>query len=318
MEWLNYHHLLYFWTVAREGGVARAAGKLGLAQPTVSAQVNALEDALGERLFDKQGRGLALTEVGRTVYQYADEIFALGRELLDTVKDRPTGRQGRLSVGVSDVVPKLVASRVIAPALAMKSPPRVFCREGKPDRLFADLAVHGLDLVLTDAPVPPGLRVKVFTCQVAESGVTFFAAKGVASKLAGRFPRLLDGAPMLLPSDTSALRRPLEQWLDARGLRPTVVAEFDDSALMKTFGESGAGVFAAPSMIEKEVRRQYEVAVVGRTTEVRERFYAVLAERKVTNAAVKEILRGSDPEFSLFSKADPFSAPEKRVSFRKK
>lgn len=291
MEWLNYHHLLYFWTVAREGTVRRAADRLRLAQPTVSAQIRALEHSLGERLFDKQGRGLALTDVGRTVYQYADEIFALGREMVDTVKDRPTGRQGRLSVGVSDVVPKLVAYRVIAPALAMPGAPRVFCREGKPDRLFADLAVHGLDLVLTDAPVPPGLRVKVFTHAVAESGVTFFAAPAVAGTLNGRFPKLLDGAPMLLPSDTSALRRPLEQWFDACGVRPAIVGEFDDSALMKAFGESGAGVFAAPSMVEKEVLRS-GLRVLGRAREVRERFYAVVAERKVTNPAVKEIVSG--------------------------
>jgi LysR family transcriptional activator of nhaA len=299
MEWLNYHHLLYFWTVAREGGVARAGEKLRLSQPTISAQVKALEDALGERLFEKQGRGLALTEVGRVVYQYADEIFALGRELLDTLGDRPTGRQGRLSIGVSDVVPKLVAARVIAPALAMKNPPRVVCREGKPDRLFADLAVHALDLVLTDAPVPSGVRIKAFTHQLAESGVTFFAAGAVADRLTGRFPRRLDHAPMLLPSDTSALRRPLEQWLEGHQLRPVIVGEFDDSALMKAFGESGAGVFAAPSMIEKEVRREYRVKVVGRTEEIRERFYAVLAERKVTNAAVLEIVKSDRDEFQF-------------------
>ena len=293
MEWLNYHHLRYFWTVAREGGVARAAEKLRLAQPTVSAQVNALEAALGERLFEKQGRGLVLTEVGRVVYQYADEIFVLGRELLDTVKDRPTGRQGRLSVGISDVVPKLVAYRVIAPALAMPNPPRVLCREGKPDRLFADLAIHGLDLVLTDAPAPAGLRVKVFTHPVVESSVTFFAAPALAKKLAGRFPRRLDGAPMLFPSDTSALRRPLEQWLDAHHVRPLVVGEFDDAALIKAFGESGAGVFADPSIIEKEVRRQYRVKVLGRTDEIRERFYVALAERKITNAAVKCIVQSA-------------------------
>ncbi len=289
MEWLNYHHLLYFWAVAREGSVARAAETLRLAQPTVSAQVNALEASLGEPLLEKQGRGLVLTDVGRTVYQYADEIFALGREMVDTIKDRPTGRQGRLSVGVSDVVPKLVAYRVIAPALAMANAPRVFCREGKPDRLFADLAVHALDLVLTDAPVPPGLRVRVFTHAIAESGVTFFAAPAVAAKLDRRFPRLLDGAPMLLPSDTSAIRRPLEQWLDAHAVHPAVVGEFDDSALAKAFGESGAGVFVAPSMVEKEVLRS-GLRVLGRAREVRERFYAVVAERKVTNPAVKEII----------------------------
>src|SRR5574338_257409 len=290
MEWLNYHHLLYFWTVAREGGVARAAEKLRVSQPTVSAQVRALEETLGERLFQKEGRRLVLTEVGRTVAHYADEIFSLGRELLDTVHDRHTGRPLRLNVGVTDVVPKLLAYRVIAPALAMDTPVRVVCREGKPEPLFADLAIHALDLVVADAPVPAGMRVRVYNHLVGESGIGFFATPALARRLKGRFPAQLDGAPVLLPSESCALRRPLEQWLDQNRVHPLIVGEFDDSALMKSFGEAGAGVFVAPAVVAEEVKRQYSVRQIGGTDEVKERLYAVTAERKVKHDAVVRIL----------------------------
>lgn len=290
MDWLNYHHLLYFWTVAREGGVARAAEKLHLSQPTVSAQVRALEEALGERLFHKQGRRLELTDIGRTVAQFADEIFTLGQELLDTVHDRPTGRPLRLNAGVTDVVPKLLASRLLAPALAMSTPVRVVCREGKPEPLFAELAIHALDLVVADAPVPAGVKVRVHNHMVGESGVSFFAAPALSARLKGRFPGTLDGAPFLLPSDGSALRRPLEQWLDRQRVRPAIAGEFDDSALMSSFGQAGAGAFAAPTIIEDEVKRQYGVRIIGRTEDVRERFYLVTAERKVKHEAVLKIL----------------------------
>lgn len=290
MDWLNYHHLLYFWTVAREGGVARAAEKLRVSQPTVSAQVRALEGALGERLFQKQGRRLVLTDVGRTVAPFADEIFTLGQELLDTVHDRPTGRPLRLNVGVTDVVPKLLAYRLMAPALTMGTPVRVVCREGKPEPLFADLAIHALDLVVADAPVPLSIKVSVYNHPIGESGVTFFAAPALARRLKGSFPRRLDGAPLLLPSEGSAVRRPLEQWLDRHRIKPVVVGEFDDSALMKSFGEAGAGAFVAPSVVRDEVERQYAVRVLGHTEEVRERLYAVTAERKVKHEAVLKIL----------------------------
>jgi LysR family transcriptional activator of nhaA len=290
MEWLNYHHLLYFWTVAREGGVARAAEKLHVSQPTVSAQVRSLEQTLGERLFRKEGRRLVLTEVGTTVAQFADDIFRLGQDLLDTVHDRPTGRPLRLNVGVTDVVPKLLAYRVIAPALAMSTPVRVVCREGKPEPLFAELAIHALDLVVADAPVPPGINVRVHNHIVGESPVSFFARPALARRLKGGFPAHLDGAPLLLPSEGSALRRPLEQWLDQHRVRPVIVGEFDDSALMKSFGEAGVGVFVAPSLVADEVKTQYRVRQIGETDQVKERLYAVTAERKVKHEAVLRIL----------------------------
>jgi LysR family transcriptional activator of nhaA len=292
MEWLNYHHLLYFWTAAREGGIARAAEKLGVSQPTVSAQVRALEAVLGDPLFAKQGRRVVLTETGSTVAQFADEIFRLGQELLDTVHDRPTGRPLRLNLGITDVVSKLLAYRLVAPALSMDIPVRIICREGKPEPLFAELATHALDLVIADAPVPPAIKVKVFTHLLGESGVTFFAAPAILRQVRGRFPRRLDGAPMLLPSEGSALRRPLEQWMEAQKVRPVVIGEFDDSALMKAFGQAGAGVFPAPSVVEREVKAQYGVRVLGRTEAIRERLYAVTTERRVRHPAVAKIVEG--------------------------
>ena len=295
MQWLNYHHLLYFWTVVREGGVASGAAKLRLSQPTVSAQVHALEAALGERLFDKHGRRRVLTDIGRTVYQYADEIVSLGRELIDTIHDRPTGRPARLNIGVTDAMPKQLAYRVIAPALAGGASLRVVCREDTPERLFAALAIHELDLVLSDAPVPPGIKVKAFNRLVADCGIVFLAAPALARRLKGRFPRSLDGAPLLLPSDASVLRRALEEWLEAEHLRPVIVGEFDDSALMKSFGEAGTGVFTAPAIVEQDVRAQYRVRTIGRVEEVRERIYAVSAERRISHPALVKILEAANP-----------------------
>jgi len=200
MEWLNYHHLLYFWTVAREGTVARAAGQLRLAQPTVSGQIRALEESLGEELFSRAGRHLVLTDVGRVVFRYADEIFGLGRELMDTLKDRPTGRPVRLVVGVADALSKQIAYRLLEPALSLPETVQVVCREDKPDRLLAELSVHNLDVVLSDSPMPAAVRVRAFNHLLGECGVTVFAAPKLASTLRRRFPASLDGATWLLPS----------------------------------------------------------------------------------------------------------------------
>jgi LysR family transcriptional activator of nhaA len=289
MEWLNYHHLLYFWTVVHEGSVARAAEQLRLAQPTVSGQIRVLEEALGEKLFTRSGRSLVPTEVGRVVYRYADEIFSLGRELMDTLRDRPTGRPVRLVVGVADAVSKLIAYRLLEPALALDEPVHVVCREDKPERLLADLAVHGVDLVLSDSPVPPTVRVRAFSHLLGECGTTIFAAPKQAASLKRSFPASLAGAPFLMPADGTALRRALDAWLESQGVRVSVVGEFDDSALMKTFGQAGIGAFAAPSVIEREVQTQYGVRVVARVEPVRERFYAISVERRIKHPAVAAI-----------------------------
>jgi LysR family transcriptional activator of nhaA len=286
MEWLNYHHLFYFWLAAREGGVTRAADQLRLAQPTLSAQIRSLEGMLGEKLFRRRGRTLVPTEVGRVVYQYADDIFALGRELLDTVRDRPTGRPLRLTVGVVDVVPKLVAYELLKPVFALGTPVRVVCREGKADLLLAELAAHELDVVVADRAPAPGTPVRAFARPLGESEVTFFAAAPLARRRRRGFPRSLDGAPFLLPAETTTLRRSLDEWFDEHGVRPNPVCEFEDSALAMAFGQAGLGLFAAPSILEREIRRQYRVVPVGRAAGIRERFYAISVERRLKHPAL--------------------------------
>lgn len=289
MAWLNYHHLLYFYTVAREGSVVRAAEQLSLTQPTISGQIRALEEALGEKLFVRQGRRLALTEVGRTVYRYGAEIFELGRELLDTLNDRPTGRPFRLVVGVADQMPKTLVRRLLEPALAIPGGLQMVCREDKTDRLLAELSLHELDVVLADQPMGTGVAVRAFNHLLGECGISFLGTKTLARKYRRRFPASLDGAPMLLPSANVALRRPLEQWLETHGVRPHLVAEIEDSALMKAFGESGTGVFPVPTVVEADVMRRASLAVVGRTEAVKERFYAISVEKKLKHPAVVAI-----------------------------
>jgi len=289
MEWLNYHHLLYFWTVAREGSVKRACEQLSLAQPTISGQVKALEEALGERLFVRAGRRLTLTETGRMVYRYADEIFSLGRELLDTVRDRPSGRPLRLTVGVVDGLGKIIAYRLLKPALNLPFPVHMTCREDRLDRLLAELATHSLDVVLSDAPIGPGASVRVFSHLLGESGVSIFGSSRLAAAYHKGFPGSLDGAPFLLPTEQASLRRVLAQWFDTRNVRPRVVAEFDDSALLVVFGAAGHGLFPAPSAAEGDITRRYGVRVVGRLAAIRERFYAISVERRVKHPAVVAI-----------------------------
>ncbi|MCH7993054.1 MAG: transcriptional activator NhaR [Planctomycetes bacterium] len=289
MEWLNYHHLLYFWVVAKEGTIAAACKELNLAQPTISAQLRTLERSLGEKLFTRVGRNLALTETGHVVYRYADDIFSLGRDLLDTVKGRPTGRPIRFNVGVADVLPKLVAYRLLEPALHLSEQVQLVCHEGSPAELLTRLATYDLDLVLSDSPIGPGIKVRAFSHLLGECGVSIFGTKELATKYRRRFPKSLDGAPFIIPTANTALRRALEHWFDSEDLRLSVFGEFEDSALLKVFGQAGVGLFAAPTVIEKEVQRQYSVKVVGRLESVRERFYAISVEKKVKHPAVLAI-----------------------------
>lgn len=300
MEWMNYHHLLYFWTVVREGGVVRAAERLNLSQPTISSQIRTLEDAFGERLLTRVGRNVVPTDVGQLVYRYADEIFSLGRELQDAVKARPTGRPVRLTVGIADVVSKLIAYRLISPALTGETPIHLVCREDRSDRLLAALSTHELDLVISDAPVPPTVHVKAYNHVLGECGVTIFGTPALAKKLKKGFPRSLNGAPMLLPGEGTLMRRQLEDWHQAEGIRPLVVGEFDDSALLKVFGENGVGVFAGPSVIEEEIREQYRVQSIGRIDSIRERYYAISFERRLKHPGVSTIAQKARLE--MFSK----------------
>lgn len=288
MEWLNYHHLLYFWVTAREGGLGPASKVLRLARPTLSGQIHALEERLGEKLFERSGRRLVLTDVGRVVYRYADEIFTLGRELLDTVAGRATGGQARLDVGIVDVVTKLVVRRLLEPALRMPEPVRLVCHEDSHERLLSQLATHEVDLVISDAPVPPGSGVRAFNHLLGECGVTFFAHHRL-SLLRRGFPASLNDQPMLVPTEGTPLRRALDAWLDRQQVRPRIVGEFEDSALLKVFGADGVGVFVAPTAVERQVRTQYRVEVIGHADEIRERFYVITAERRIRNPAVLAI-----------------------------
>ncbi len=289
MEWLNFHHLHYFWVVAREGGLVPAGKVLRLSHPTLSAQIHALEDQLGEKLFSKSGRRLVLTEVGKVAFRYADDIFALGREMTDTLKGRSTGQPIRLRVGVVGVLPKLIVRRLLQPALTLDETVKLMCFEDGFESLLADLAAHSLDIVISDAPVPTGSNVRAFNHLLGETGVTFFASKSLAATYRKGFPASLGGAPMLLPLENLTLRRSINGWFDRNKLKPRVVAEFEDSALLKAFGTDGIGLFTGPTAIENEICSQYNVQVVGRTDEIRERFYAISVERRLTHPAVVAI-----------------------------
>ena len=296
MEWLNYHHLLYFWTVAREGGISKAAEKLRLSQPTISAQIRLLEESLGQKLFQRQGRSLVMTDVGRVVYRYADEIFGIGRELLETLRGRPAGRPLQLAIGVANAVPKLIAYRLLRPAVENTEPVYVVCREDNAEQLTTELATHALDVVITDTPAPPHLRVKVFNHLLGESDIAFFAPAGLAARLQRRFPHSLTDAPLLLPTANAAMRRGLDAWFEREKLRPRLVGEFEDSALMKVFGQGTGVAFPAPAVIADDVRRLYGVREIGRTSAVREQYYAISAERRLKHPGVLAITTAARDE----------------------
>jgi LysR family transcriptional activator of nhaA len=289
VTWLNYHHLFYFWNVVQEGGVTAAAKKLRLRQPTVTAQVRALEGALGEKLFRRVGRGLVLTDAGEVVNRYASEIFALGGEMQDALKGRDPGRPVVLLVGVADEVPKLVAYRLLEPALRLPEAVRLVCTEDTPERLVADLASHRLDLVLADVPVGPAAAVRAFNHLLGESDLAFYAAPDLARRLRPGFPASLESAPLLLPGAGTAMGRAIGHWLKERDLRPRVIGEFQDTALMKAFALNGDAVFPAPVASEEDVRDQYHVHRLGRLEGLHQRYYAITVERRIKHPAVAAI-----------------------------
>ena len=286
---INYKHLHYFWVVAKEGGIARASERLHLTPQTISGQLSLLEDNLGEALFNRVGRNLELTETGRLALSYADEIFALGGELEEVVRNLPDGRPLVFKVGVADVVPKSIAYRLLAPALQLPESVRIVCRENNIDALLAELALHKIDLVIADSPIPQGVNVRGFNHQLGECGISFFATPELASSLIKDFPHSLKGAPMLLPGEMTVAQGRLLKWFDKLHIHPRIVGEFDDSALMKAFGQAGAGVFIAPTPIASEVVEKYRVVIIGQTDEVREQFYAISVERKISHPAVAAI-----------------------------
>ncbi len=288
---INYKHLHYFWAVAKEGGVARASERLNLTPQTISGQLTLLEERLGIKLFTRVGRNLEITETGRLVLSYADEIFSLGSELEETIHQLPATIPQLFRVGIVDVLPKYIALRILQPALQMEDSLRMTCREASIDILLAELAVHRLDLVLSDRPIPPSISTRGFSHKLGECGISFFATKQLRQELKDDFPQCLDGAPLLLPSNGNQLRSSIDQWLDKNRLHPQVMADFDDSALMKAFGQEGLGVFIAPTAIEELVERQYEVTAIGRADEVKETFYAISIQRRVTHPVISELMK---------------------------
>ena len=286
MRHLNYNHLLYFWTVAREGSIARATQVLHLTQPTISTQLKHLERSLGAALFTKRGRHLVLTETGQLVFHYADDMFRTGRELTEALARGDARLPTRLVVGISDSLPKLTTWRLLRPAIDAVPGLRLTCRIDKTERLLADLAVHALDVVLTDTPASPNASIALFTHLLGECGVTVFGTQALQARFRRSFPHSLTGAPFIMPTSNTAMRRSLDAWCIAHDVRPDVVCEVEDVALLQVFGQEGMGLFAAPTVVEAQIRRAYNVRVVGRLPTVRERFYAISAERRLAHPAV--------------------------------
>ncbi len=286
MEWLNYHHLRYFWTVAKEGSLKKAAAKLRVSQPSISTQISELEAFLGEKLLRRSGRAKVLTDAGQVALRFADEIFSLGREMVNAVKQRPTAQALRLYVGVADSFPKLVTNEILKPVFAMSQPVHVICREGKLEDLLGQLAAHRLDLVLADEPASSGTPARTFNHPLGESSTSFCAAGKLAAALKPGFPHSLHGAPALLPSDNTALRRVVETWFREVGVRPRVVAEFEDLALMKVMAAEGRGFIVLPSVAAEEAVRRYGFRLVGTSDSCRVQFHAITAERRIAHPAV--------------------------------
>ncbi len=289
MEWLNYHHLRYFWTVAKEGSLARAAAKLHVSQPSISEQVRELESAFGEKLFRREGRNNKLTDAGQVVFGYAEEIFSLGREMLNALQQRPGAKEMRLYVGVTDSFPKLVTNEILRPVFAMPQTAHIICREGKMEDLLAQLAAHRLDIVLADEPASSSTNFKTFNHTLGETGTTFCAEKKLAVKLQRHFPKSLHEAPALLPTENTSLRRAMETWFREQKIEPRIVAEFEDLALMKVMAAEGRGFIALPSVAVNDAVSHYGFQVIGRTEKCRVQFNAITAERRIAHPAVARI-----------------------------
>lgn len=299
MQRINYQHLFYFWNVAREESITRACEKLHLAQPTVSGQLAVFEQSIGSKLFYKNGRKMLLTDTGRIVFHYADEIFSLGRELTNTLNGRPSGQALRLIVGIADALPKMVVYRLIEPAFRLSEPVQIFCYQDKAERLLTEVSLQTIDLVLSDAPLTPTSGAKTFNHLLGECTVSVFGTAQLAEIYRPNFPRSLTGAPILLPTANTALRRSLDQWFDIESIIPNIQGEIEDSALLKTFGSRGVGLFVAPSTVEAEIEFQYGVEVIGRINTVHERFYAITVSRKMKHPAVTAILDNAHEKLFL-------------------
>ena len=283
---LNYKQLHYFWQVARAGSIARASEQLELTPQTLSGQIGLLETSLDATLFRRVGRGLELTETGRLALSYADEIFEIGAEMEQALSGGVLKRLMPFRVGIADVMPKSIVYKLLTSAMTLDEPIKIICKEGQLDRLLADLAIHRLDLVLSDRPMPADIKIKAYSHKLVECGVSFFATSKLAELYKNDFPNSLNHAPLLVPSIETSMRKNLMQWLDKKRLHPILVGEFDDSALMKAFGQAGIGIFTAPSVIAEEVQFQNGVVKIGEIDELVERFYAISTERKASHPAV--------------------------------
>ena len=298
MSHLNFRHLYYFWVVAKEGGITRAAERLGVAVQTISMQLAHLEKAMGKTLFAPQGRRIVLTETGRLALGYADQIFMLGEQLQEALAEEEAGQSVRLTVGISDSLPKLIAYRLLEAALQMPQRIRIECYDGEFERLLADLALHKLDVVLTDRPVSPGTSLRVFSHELGDCQICLFGTESLARIYQKNFPASIHGAPVLLPTRNNTLRARLDQWFEINGLRPSIVGEIEDSALLTTFGRSGLGMFPAPKALAADIQEQFHAVPVGELTNVKEYYYAVSAELKIRHPAVEAIL--SAPSAGIF------------------
>lgn len=301
---LNYKHLYYFRTVAKAGAISRAAEKLHLTPQTLSGQISLLEARLGVALFRRTGRRLELTDAGRTALAYADEIFQVGSELEEALQNRAGARAHPFRVGIADVVPKTIAYQLLAPALTLAEPVKLICKEDRLEQLAAELALHRLDMVLADRPLPSTMDIKGYSHPLGECGIAFLATAALAEQLAPGFPACLHAAPLLIPGEDSALRAPLLRWLERKGLAPTIVGEFNDSALMSAFGEAGAGVFPVPLTTAQAAMRQHDVIELGKTTEIRERFFAISVERRLSHPAVLAVSEAARQRYRPAPAAD--------------
>ena len=302
MEWLNYHHLRYFWTVARKGGVRKAAEELHVSQPSISAQLRLLEESLGQKLFRRSGRNLVLTETGQLVLNYADEIFSAGRELMNAVKQRPGKHPVRVNIGLTDAFPKLIAFQILRAAFRSEAAVHMICREGEIGPLVNHLQAHRLDIVLADEPASSALKAKTFNHKLGRSGVTFCAIPPLAATLRRNFPKSLDGAPALLPTQNMGMRAALETWFDSKGIRPRVVGEFEDSALMEVCSTGGRGFTAVHTVVDRAALKHYGLRVIARVDECGTDFYAITAERRVKHPAAVAITEHAYS--SVFAESD--------------
>ena len=300
-DWLNYHHLLYFWTVAREGSVTRASEKLRLTQPTISGQLKKLEESLGEKLYTRVGRELVLTDIGQTVYRYADEIFSIGREMVEAVKDRPVGRPVRLVVGLPQVLPKLIAFRLLQPALQMEEKIQIVCREGSMQEMLTKLAAHELDVVFSDCPASSLVSIRAFNHSLGECGIGMFGHPDLCKVFQDDSAGILNGAPFVMPAEGTIMRRTVDQWIDETGIHPEVVGEMDDTALMKVFAEAGIGFIPAPLAIQQQIEEQFGLQLLTQIPGAVERFYAITVQRRLQHPAVVAISQAA--RTSLFLNA---------------